>query len=96
MGLLQCQTVSLKKNATKFDFAHAYCIHTQHHLSDTRWKRGASGKKNSGKVARWRFKRFTRTLFTDTQAQKTVLKLSAGLRRSWKFATSTTLFATGS
>jgi len=45
MRFLQCQTINLKKNATTLDTEHAYCIHTQHHLSETRWKRGSSGKK---------------------------------------------------
>jgi hypothetical protein len=39
---------------------------------------------------------FHQDSFTDDKAQKTALKLSALLRRSWKFATSTKLFATGS
>jgi hypothetical protein len=96
MRFLQRQAANEKKTAAKPEFVHACCIHTQHRLSDTRWKRKPSGKKNSGKVARWRFKRFTRTLFTGAKVQKTALKLSARLRRSWKFATSSTLFATGS
>ncbi|CAI8956192.1 hypothetical protein EMIT0P74_60256 [Pseudomonas sp. IT-P74] len=96
MRYLQHLAVNWKKSVTKHEFVHACCIDTQYRPSGTRWKRRPSGKKNSGKVARWRFKRFTRTLFTDDKAQKTALKLSALLRRSWKFATSTMLFATGS
>jgi hypothetical protein len=32
MRFLQRQTAILKKTATKLEFVHACCIHTQHHL----------------------------------------------------------------
>jgi len=45
MRFLQRQSCQLEKTERKYAFVHACCIHTQHHLSDTRWKWGAFRQK---------------------------------------------------
>lgn len=69
MRFLQRQTSALKKTGTIQRFVHACCIHT--HMDYKRITRSGclEPNKNSGRVARWRFKRFAKGLFfTDAQA----------------------------
>jgi hypothetical protein len=75
MRFLQRQTVNLKKNATELGFAHAYCIHTQHHLSDTRWKRRSSGKKRQRQGSPKEIQTFHQDSFYRHQGSENSIKV---------------------
>jgi hypothetical protein len=63
MRFLQRQADFQKKTAAEFWFEHACCIHTHIALEASAGSGSPKANKNSGRVAQWRFKRFTRDSF---------------------------------
>jgi hypothetical protein len=63
MRFLQRQAGFQKKTGAKFRFVHACCIHTHIALEASAGSGSPKANKNSGRVAQWRFKRFTRDSF---------------------------------
>jgi hypothetical protein len=86
-----------KITASILRFVHACCIRTHMGYEPATGSGGSNPEKNSGRVARWRFKCFARDSFLPMQkGPETAIKLSARLRGYCEFATSTKPFATAS
>jgi hypothetical protein len=75
MRFLQRQAVNAKKTAAKPEFVHACCIHTQHHLSDTRWKRRPSGKKRQWQGSPMEIQTFHQDSFYRHQGSENSIKV---------------------
>ena len=66
-GFHKCRQVFRKITATKLRFVHACCIHTHMDYKRTTGSGCLKPHKNSGRVARWRFKCFARDSFLPMQ-----------------------------
>ena len=91
------RTAHRKITAAFLRFVHACCIRNGMDYKRTTGSGCLKPHKNSGRVARWRFKCFARDSFLPMlKAKKTARKLSVRLRRYCEFATSTKPSATAS